>query len=91
MLYIEIRKSCSLKSFFKDNEKTKDLFPPCIIRVFKNIGEKKKILNAKNFNGNFDVSSSFVPIFHRKIGREARSTDCFEMFEIPLLMEDKPG
>lgn len=56
-------KRCSLKSFFKDNEKTKDLFP----RVIRKISEKKKILNAKNFNGNLGVSSSFVSIFHRKV------------------------
>lgn len=24
-------------------------------------------MNAKNFNGNFDVSSSFVSIFHGKL------------------------
>lgn len=56
-------KRCSLKSFFKDNEKTKDLFP----RIIRKISEKKKILNAKNFNGNLGVSSSFVSIFHRKV------------------------
>lgn len=56
-------KRCSLKSFFKDNEKTKDLFP----RIIRKISEKKKILNAKNFNGNLGVSSSFISIFHRKV------------------------
>lgn len=29
--------------------------------------------------------------FSSKSGREAYLTDCFEMFEIPLLIEDKPG
>lgn len=33
---------CFLKSFFKGNEKTKDLFPR-VIRVSKNMGGKKKL------------------------------------------------
>lgn len=79
-------KRCSLKSFFKDNEKTKDLFP----RVIRKISEKKNS-ECEKFQRQLGCFVVVCFDFSSKSGREARLTDCFEMFEIPLLIEDKPG
>lgn len=79
-------KRYSLKSFFKDNEKTKDLFP----RVIRKISEKKNS-ECEKFQRQLGCFVVVCFDFSSKSGREARLTDCFEMFEIPLLIEDKPG
>lgn len=77
---------CCLKSFFKGNEETKDLFPR-VIRVSKNMGGKKKLWMRK--------ISTATSMFRRRLFRFfmenwTGGADCFEMFEIPLLIEDKP-
>lgn len=61
---------CFLKSFFKGNEKTKDLFPR-VIRVSKNMGEKKNC-ECEKFQRQLRCFVVVCFDFSWKIGREAR-------------------